>query len=181
MTLFELKRDFKLNDTQFSNLNLILQECMIYGCSKEQTTYIIATAYHESKLLPVDEISKGKGKPYGKKLKYKKLHGVHIPYLHPNKLYYGRGFVQLTWYELYEKMGKLLGIDLLNNPELALIPENASKILVTGMMKGLFTGAKLPKYINVKIKDYFNARQVVNILDKAELIKGYALKIVQYL
>ena len=58
-----------------------------------------------------------------------------------------------------------------------MIPENASKILVYGMMRGLFTGAKLPKYVNSKSVDYVNARRVVNILDKASLIKDYADKI----
>lgn len=35
-----------------------------------------------------------------------------------NGNYYGRGFIQLTHKENYEKIGKLIGVDLVNNPEL---------------------------------------------------------------
>lgn len=34
--------------------------------------------------------------------------------------YYGRGVGQITWQDAYEKYGKLLGIDLVGHPELAL-------------------------------------------------------------
>ena len=173
----KLVRLYKLDKEQTKNAELIILECKNFGCSKNQTSYILATAYHECKFRCIEEIGKGRNKPYGKKLKYQKIKGIHVPYIKPDKLYYGRGFVQLTWFELYESFGKLLNIDLLNNPELALIPENASKILVYGMMRGLFTGAKLPKYVNSKSVDYVNARRVVNILDKASLIKDYADKI----
>ena len=36
--------------------------------------------------------------------------------------YYGRGFVQITWKNNYEKYSKLLGVDLVNNPDLAMEP-----------------------------------------------------------
>jgi len=168
---------FKLDNEQIINLDLLLSECTLYGCTYNQTRYILATTYHECKFRCVEETGKGRNKPYGKKLKYQKLKGIHIPYLKPDKLYYGRGFIQLTWYELYAKFSNVLGIDLLNNPELALEPKYASKIAVIGMMQGLFTGAKLTKYINDKKEDVINARKVVNSLDKADLIKSYYDKI----
>lgn len=173
MKLENIIKKYKLDSIQIANLKLIYNECINYGCSIEQTAYILATAWHECKFKAIEEIGKGKNKPYGKKIKYQKVKGIHVPYLKPDKLYYGRGFVQLTWYELYDKFGKLLKLDLLNNPELALVPEIASKIIVLGMMQGLFTGARLTRYINEKTKDSINARRVVNILDKAQLISGY--------
>lgn len=173
MSLENIIKKYKLDICQISNLKLIYNECMSYGCSTEQTAYILATAWHECKFKAIEEIGKGRNKPYGKKLKYQKIKGIHVSYIKPDKLFYGRGFVQLTWFELYDKFGKILNIDLLNNPELALVPEIASKIIVQGMMRGLFTGAKLPRYINEKIKDSINARRVVNVLDKAQLISGY--------
>jgi predicted chitinase len=42
--------------------------------------------------------------------------------------YRGRGLVQLTGKNNYEEMGKKLGLDLVNNPDLANQPEIASKI-----------------------------------------------------
>lgn len=42
----------------------------------------------------------------------------------------GRGFTQLTGRDNYEMAGKALGIDLVNNPELAASPEIASKIAI---------------------------------------------------
>ena len=43
--------------------------------------------------------------------------------------FYGRGFVQLTHKNNYKAMGDILGIDLANNPDLALNPQNAANIL----------------------------------------------------
>ena len=166
----------KLTDLQEANANLILNECESYSLLPEQTAYVLATAWHESRFKPIEEIGKGKGKPYGSKMKYSGK-----PYYTPDKLYYGRGFVQLTWYELYEKFGKLLGLDLLNHPELALVPEHAIRILVYGMINGLFTGAKLSRFVNSKSVDFINARKVINGLDKAKLISGYADKILREL
>lgn len=44
--------------------------------------------------------------------------------------YHGRGFIQLTGRDNYRMAGEALGIDLLNNPELAAKPEVASKIAI---------------------------------------------------
>jgi hypothetical protein len=43
--------------------------------------------------------------------------------------YFGRGFVQITWDYNYKAYGKLLGIDLLGNPDLALESNTAASIL----------------------------------------------------
>lgn len=44
--------------------------------------------------------------------------------------YRGRGFIQLTGKDNYHRAGQALGIDLINNPDLASNPEIASKIAV---------------------------------------------------
>ena len=74
----------------------------------------------------------------------------------------GRGYVQITGRDNYAKFSKLLGIDLIVNPELALLVSNALYILTVGMHKGLFTGKKLSDYINGTAKSYYNARAIIN-------------------
>lgn len=137
--------------------------------------YIMATVYHETAktMQPIEEYGKGKGRAYGLKIKMDRTQ-----YTEPDKLYYGRGLVQLTWYENYQKMGKLLGVDLLNQPELALSLPVSVKILFEGMTKGKssfgdFTGKSLENYFNSVIEDPINARRIINGKDKASLIAGY--------
>lgn len=140
--------------------------------------YMLATVFHETAktMQPIAEYGKGKGYRYGKKIKRS-----GIPYTQPDKIYYGRGYVQLTWYENYETMGRLLGVDLLNNPDLALDPVISAKILFEGMTKGDssfgdFTGKALENYFNDKKEDWVGARRIINGTDKAELIAGYGKK-----
>lgn len=169
----------KLTQIHVDNINILLDECKrVHVCDNRFIAYILATAYHETAhtMLPLEEYGKGKGKPYGSKIKMSRK-----AYIEPNKIYFGRGYVQLTWYENYELMGRLLGIDLLNNPELALKSDIAAKIIVEGMTKGSssfgdFTGKALEHYFTDEKTDWVNARRIVNGLDKAELIAEHAKK-----
>ncbi|HEX8575916.1 MAG TPA: hypothetical protein VF677_06440, partial [Flavobacterium sp.] len=67
--------------------------------------------------------------------------------------------------------------DLLDNPDKAMDFELAVKIMVYGSEEGIFSGKKLGKYINERKTDYLNARRVINGLDKAAIVEGYAKKI----
>lgn len=137
--------------------------------------YIFATIYHETAktMQPIEEYGKGKNRPYGKKLKHS-----GVAYTLPDKIYYGRGLVQLTWYENYQLMGRLLGYDLLTHPELACQMKIAIEILFEGMMQGSssfgdFTGKCLEQYFNDEKEDPIGARKIINGTDKADLIAGY--------
>ncbi|MGH1338716.1 MAG: glycoside hydrolase family 19 protein [Aureispira sp.] len=84
--------------------------------------------------------------------------------------YHGRGLVQLTWKRNYQKMSDLLGVDFVNHPDKVMLPQYAARILVQGMMEGRFTRRKLSEFINPEVADFYNARKVVNGLDKAAKI-----------
>lgn len=137
--------------------------------------YMFATTKHEcaDRWQPIEEFGKGASRPYGKKVKVVGADGK--TYL---IAYYGRGYVQLTWKDNYDKMSKALGLgdDLLIHPERVMEPEIAYNIMSYGMRKGSFTGKKLADYINGTTCDYKSARKIINGLDKWALIKGYADK-----
>ena len=80
--------------------------------------------------------------------------------------FYGRGFVQLTHEENYQRLGDLLGVDLVNNPERANEPDLAARITVLGMRDGLFTGRSLGEYIGDGRANFIGARRIVNDGDK---------------
>jgi hypothetical protein len=127
--------------------------------------YILATVKHETgdTFLPVEEVGKGKGKPYGQPARN-------------GKVFYGRGYVQLTWERNYLIMGPYVGEDLASHPERALDRVVAYCIMSIGMRKGMFTGKKLGDYLKGDSRDYQNARRIINRVDCAEKIAKYAVK-----
>jgi hypothetical protein len=88
----------------------------------------------------------------------------------------GRGYVQLTGRSNYRKAKGLVGSDLLANPDMALDPAIAGKILFAGMENGLFTGKKFGDFFNKDKADWINARKIINGLDKARFIADYGKK-----
>lgn len=136
-----------------------------------QAAYMLATTWHETarKMLPIEEYGKGKGRKYGQKID---IDGSSYQGL--EHIYYGRGYVQLTWLSNYSLARSKLGYDFVSDPSLVMRKDLAVKIMITGMKEGWFTGRKLSDYINQSKKDYVNARRIINGTDKANLIAGYA-------
>jgi len=90
--------------------------------------------------------------------------------------YYGRGYIQITFRTNYEAYSNILGIDLVNNPDLALDPNVALFVLVHGFKTGTFTGRKISDYINSSQTDFINARRSISGTDKAHEIADLAQK-----
>jgi hypothetical protein len=92
--------------------------------------------------------------------------------------YYGRGYVQLTWWSNYASAGANLdiGLNLLLNPELVLQPETAYKLMAYGMLtgKGFANGHTLAKYFHGAHTDYVGARRMVDGHDRAATIAKLA-------
>jgi putative chitinase len=122
--------------------------------------YMLATTFVETdrKMWPIREYGRGEGKDYG-------------------TTYYGRGFVQLTWEENYNRAGAALSLiddrDPVAYPDIALDSLIAARILFRGMAEGWFTGAKLGDYFDVDEDDPIGAREIINGHDRDEEIAGY--------
>jgi predicted chitinase len=169
--LLEKTRETKGREHDFSTktgtILAIRWECDQHGLTlPTQKAYVLATVEHETArtFRPLEEYGKGRGRPYGK--------------IDPQtgKAYYGRGFVQLTWRNNYQKYSKILGVDLVNRPELACDPNVALFILVHGFRHGTFTGKNLAQYVNNRQTDWINARRVINGTDQAGHIAALARK-----
>jgi len=167
-----------LKQSQVDGINTVVAEYNRRELSDIRwLAYILATVFHETAatMQPIAEYGKGRNRVYGKKVR---MNGK--PYDLPH-IYYGRGYPQLTWLDNYEVMTKRakragLNYDYVNNPDLMLLPEPSIFALYEGMLYGLFTGKELDDYIWLNKCDYYNARRIVNGLDKAPLIQGYAYK-----
>lgn len=154
--------DFSTRD---GTIAAIIEECKKQGLGlRNQIAYVLATTQHETanSFQPVKEAYylRDKAEAYRKTLKY-----------YP---YYGRGYVQLTWKNNYETYGHLIGIDLVNNPDLALQPEVALFVLVHGFKVGAFTGRPITNYIDASHTDFVNARRCINGVDRAQQIAELA-------
>ena len=171
-----------LNQGQVDGAQAILAAA-VTRATPNQLAYLLATAWHETAetLQPVREALAGSDEEAIRRLDRAWARGqlpqVKRPYWRRDrdgKAWFGRGYVQLTHRQNYAKAGELIGVDLIAAPERALEPALAAAILVRGALEGIFTGRPLGQYVDVGASDYRTARRVINGLDRADLIAGYA-------
>lgn len=169
-----------LTQANVDGINVILDAWQKAGTGNDRhLAYVLATAYHETAhtMQPVKETGNAENpnpadslvkQRLTKAWKAGKLPWVKSDYWSGG--WFGRGFVQLTHKANYETASKKLGIDLVADPDKAMIPEVAAIILVRGMVEGWFTGKKLADYPN----DFVLSRAIVNGKDRAGDIAAYA-------
>ena len=157
----------RFNSKQVEGLDLILDEAERRRTPLNHLAYIMATALHEtaSTMQPIREYGRGRGKKYG------------IPHSETRQVYYGRGYVQLTWHGNYLKASSELGFNFVDNPDKVMEPKFAIQIMFEGMTEGWFTSKKLSDYLDSESgrEDFKQARYIVNGRDKRVKIAGYAL------
>lgn len=158
---------------QVAGLDLILNEAERRKERLDNVAYALATTHWEtaSTIQPIREYGRGKGRKYGV---------ATGPW---KQVYYGRGYVQLTWIFNYEKASKKLGVDFVKNPDLVMDPKWAVKILFEGMTEGWFTGVSFKTFLDgidesdaEDGREFTGARKIINGKDKAAQIAAMALK-----
>jgi putative chitinase len=157
--------------SQVDGMTAILDRAEAEQMEPRQLAYVLATCFHETArtMQPIAEYGRGTGKRYGR------------PDPETGQCFYGRGFVQITWKENYAKLQAACGErwgdrNQVTDPDCALDLDIATDNLFHGMQTGLFTGKKLADYITAERCDWINARRIVNALDCAGQIAGYAEK-----
>lgn len=181
-------------------VGLILDSCMAMGLRKEYTAYILATAFHEtggkfgvsvenlnysvaalkskfsrSRISSADAERYGRktGRPANQKAIANLIYGgewgrknLGNTQADDGWTYRGHGWPQLTGRRNFTLFG------FASNPSAAAEIENTVKILVRGMVEGLFTGKKLSDFWSESTQtfDAVGARKTVNGTDKASLI-----------
>lgn len=172
-----------LSATEVDGCNAVLKA--MEGAPLSWTAYALATAYHEtaSTMLPIREYG---GAPYftrmydvgGARPKLAIANGNTCAGDGPK--YCGRGYVQLTWKNNYARAAKECGVDLVANPDHAMRPDIAAKIMRQGMERGWFTGKSFASYLprsgHADRQAFTNARRIINGTDKASQIADHALK-----
>lgn len=154
--------------------------------------YMFGTTFHETggKMQPIAELGgydycERMYGPLGRRPDTAKQMGN----IHPGDgfKYRGRGYVQMTWHNNYANAGAICGVDLVADPDLALQPAIAAKIMFAGMTNEKiifenfsddknfsFTGRVLENYFNDTTEDWINARRIINGTDHAVMIADTA-------
>lgn len=166
----------KLSTKQVEGLSAILefwQKSFPEGGDTRWLAYVLATCHWETDrtFQPIEE--------YGKDSYFNKYNGrkdLGNFGAGDGLRFKGRGFSQITGRRNYTKFAEILGIDLVNQPHLALQPGVSIAILFYGMINGTFTGKKLSDYFSGGKQDWKQARRIINGTDKAQLVADIAKK-----
>jgi putative chitinase len=163
----------------------LIQKSKDLGVSdKNQSAYILGTAYHET-----NKFTRNEEQWYDPNLPWLDTQCKYFNYkyngiignnnINDRCTYRGRGYVQLTGKANYQKFKDITGRDIVNNPDLVLTDNDLARfITVYGMKNGSFRGYKLSDYITSTNQNYYDAREIVNAAhDKAVEIEDYTRRL----
>ncbi len=150
-----------LDQNQVDGMNAILDSWEKYVDTQDMRWLadMLAQTYHETsqQMEPIEEYGRGAGQPYGE------------PDPVTGQTYYGRGFVQLTWKENYQRADEELDADgnIVWIADLVLEYANAARIMYLGMTEGWFRSdpkgvQSLPRYFNDSADDPYGSREILN-------------------
>ena len=162
----------RLSQHQVVGMKRIVEYGEEWGYDLDDLAYILATAKHETGgwMQPIREGAHRFGPDYTDASAKRAVASIHAKgiitanYALPSgpygQSYYGRGLVQITWYDNYRKFAGILGVPLDQNPDLALEWDHALDIMFLGMRDGVFTGKKLSDFTFPA--EFKQARVIVN-------------------
>jgi len=174
----------KLHEGQVEGLEALLNYWSSNYAERDDRwlAYILATAFHETAhtMQPIKE--------YGSDAYFRARYDMEggnprlaktLGNIEPGDgaRFAGRGYVQVTGRRNYADWTSRLemsGVDLVEDPDLALRPDIAAAILFEGMMAGTFTGKRLVDFFRGEVSDWVGARRIINGTDKAQMIADYA-------
>lgn len=155
----------KLSQKQVDGIHAIMGGFYSHGDGDiRHLAYLLATAKHETAHTMQPIYERG-AKAYFNKYEPGTKIGKTLGNTQKGDgyLFRGRGYVQLTGRANYRKFG------IENDPDKALDPFVAARILIVGCIEGKFTGKRLADY-----KSFVSMRRVVNGTDKAAEIAAIA-------
>lgn len=181
----------RLDQSQVAGFNAILDAFEAARPPIDHQAYMLATAFHETAqtmqpvretLKPTDDAaiavldsSWARGRmPWVKSAYWRKDKD--------GKSWLGRGLVQITHKFNYEKLSKVVGVDLVARPAAAMEMSVAIEIMIEGMKLGVFTGRDLDDYLDgvdegdaEDFREFVGSRRIINGTDRAEAIAKAAL------
>ena len=161
-----------LKPHQVDGVSRIVEYAHARRMSRLWLAYVLATVWHETGrwMQPIREGALRYGPAYTDAQSKRAVAAIHAKgiirtnYALPDgpykQSYYGRGLVQITWYDNYKKFEDDLGIPLTQYPDLALDWNYSLPITFDGMLKGKFTNKSLSMILSTD--DYTAARAIIN-------------------
>lgn len=181
-----------LSAKQVKGIDGILDAFDRNGDGRSKTlAYALASAYHETgkAMVPIKETVM----PYHKNKNptdaqvinrldrwAKKIGRTTNIYWRVNprtgKAYFGRGHIQITWLDNYERSSADAGVDLVKNPDAMLDSEISARVMIRGLLDGRWNGRGkgIAFYLPTNGEDDLkNARRTVNVTDRWQDVAGY--------
>jgi len=165
----------KLTQGQVEGMSKIVEYGEYWGYTAPDTAYSLATTKKETArwMQPIREGARRFGTKYSDAAAKRAVASIHAKgiirtnYALPagpfKQSYYGRGLIQITWYDNYKKFTDKLKQPLDENPDLALEWDIALDILFVGLRDGMFRkGLAFEDFDLRDPRDVYRARDAVN-------------------